>query len=695
MVFLWTSWVFQSILLPKPCGRAGVYSFTPTHGGRDIEQRMRAMGDMLLARSPRLLRVLAVVAPQLNHQSQESHQGEAPRGSSHQREEPQRDTPTAHERWYRSSPGSPEEEHGAEHDAHEPYFEAEEDEIMEEAAAVWEGEIVEDDEMIDRVTSSASATDPWFLYEAGIICSRQADGSVELNSSGERVINLREWAYLLSHQRIKLRKEIKRPEWEKLPWTGHLCYLFTRAWEIGRAKSQFKRDKDYARMRDFSQNVKQSGSDWMRGQGPPNNWENRFNIPMNSWHETWLNYQGDHDIQEDMEWLSEAVFQFYQVHLDRMIRKNELLWGDFCKPKYHWNEVKEEYEKYLDLNMAGFDLTDPTTVVTPTPKTVIPEPEKHFSFTTILMVMAIELYQEESERKFCQYVTYADQQLVNFVESRKQMTTESYKFFIEHAYNQFVTQSAFHTSARAKTKAKDITGHGITHVSTKLSGYVWIGSQTKLVHIPEDQAFDVTMGDVAGDDTDRRADVLPRLEFKIEREDAQEPLQVEDVQEEVQQEPMEGVGSPQGEETQEEPGDSAQPERPEFPPGNFPQERHGNYIMSQISVQEFLELREWVFNLTSGLSEQERREQRLPMTPDDVSTMAISMFMEVLAIETHSGFMSAYPQFTQTDVDPDNFHAIQLSCKRVKKENEHITITSFEEEDSPEIPEDPESKKGN
>ena len=81
--------------------------------------------------------------------------------------------------------------------------------------------------------------------------------------------------------------------------------------------------------------------------------------------------------------------------------------------------------------MTGFDLTDPTTVVTPTAKTVIPEPEKHFSFTTILMEMTIELYQEESERKFCHNVTYAHQKLVNFVESRKQMTTESYKFSLK------------------------------------------------------------------------------------------------------------------------------------------------------------------------------------------------------------------------------------------------------------------------
>ena len=186
-------------------------------------------------------------------------QGEAPRGSSHQREEPQRDTSAYQERWWedrRSSPGSPEEEHGAEehgaeeHGLSEPYFEHE-DETMEEAAAIWVDENLEDD-MISHVTSSASATDPWFLNEAGIICSRQADGSLEYNSSGERVINLREWGFLLSHQRIKLRRqEIKRPEWEKLPWTGHLCYLFTRAWEIGRAKSQFKRDKDNERMRDF------------------------------------------------------------------------------------------------------------------------------------------------------------------------------------------------------------------------------------------------------------------------------------------------------------------------------------------------------------------------------------------------------------------------------------------------------------
>ena len=118
------------------------------------------------------------------------------------------------------------------------------------------------------------------------------------------------------------------------------------------------------------------------------------------------------------------------------------------------------------------------------------------------MVMAIELYQQESERRFCHFVTYAHQKLVNFVESRKQVTTESYKFFIEHAYNQFVTHEAFHTSAVSKTKAKDITGHGITQVSTKLSGDVWIGSTTKFVHTTTGQADDVIMEDVEAEDKD-------------------------------------------------------------------------------------------------------------------------------------------------------------------------------------------------
>ena len=128
---------------------------------------------------------------------------------------------------------------------------------------------------------------------------------------------------------------------------------------MGNWKGQItvQRDKNYDMMRDFSERVKRNGCDWMRGQDVPNNWESRHNIPMNSWHEKWLNYQRDFDIQQDMDWLSKAVFHFYQIHLDRMVRKNELLWGDFCRPKYHWNEVTEKYEKYLGLNTHTHTVT--------------------------------------------------------------------------------------------------------------------------------------------------------------------------------------------------------------------------------------------------------------------------------------------------------------------------------------------------
>ena len=183
------------------------------------------------------------------------------RGSSQQREEPQQDKSA--ERWWeedhRPSPGSPgsridlpPEGVGldAEEEQQEPYFE-EEDHVQEEAAALWVTEDqLEDDSFNDQATSSVSATNPLVLYEAGVICSRLEDESLEKNSSGERVINLREWGYLLTSQRVKLRhQDIRRPDWEKLPWTGHLCYLFTRAWGIGRWKSHHKKMREFNEMR--------------------------------------------------------------------------------------------------------------------------------------------------------------------------------------------------------------------------------------------------------------------------------------------------------------------------------------------------------------------------------------------------------------------------------------------------------------
>ena len=159
-----------------------------------------------------------------------------------------------------------------------------------------------------------------------------------------------------------------------------------------------------------------------------------------------------------------------------MIRKNDKLWGDFCRKRYVWNEATEDYEEYLELSTKGYHTSDPSVVIPSTSKTVNPEPEKHFSFSTMLTVMAIELYQDESERQlFATMSPMLIKNLSNFVESRKQMTVESYRFFIENAYNDFFQHESFRTSARSKTKAKDIGASGILHTSTKLAGYVWLG----------------------------------------------------------------------------------------------------------------------------------------------------------------------------------------------------------------------------
>ena len=68
-------------------------------------------------------------------------------------------------------------------------------------------------------------------------------------------------------------------------------------------------------------------------------------------------------------------------------------------------------------------------------------------------------------------------------------------------------------------------------------------------------------------------------------------------------------------------------------------------------------------------------------------------FVEVMATEPHQDFMKSYPAMTFTNLHHGEFHNMQLKCRRIMAENEHIHITTFEEEDDPEIPKDPKNKK--
>ena len=330
-------------------------------------------------------------------------------GSSQQREEPV-------DQWEQqlSSPGSAEPQGDDEQDVEAPYDQedappqGQDDPMGEEVVDLWTAEDDEDFVVNQAARSSISASNPWVLYEAGIICARYEDGRIKPNYYGEKVITLREWAFLLSPQRVALRRlSVGRADWEKLPWTGRMCYLFTRSWETGRLRSCYMKTGQYSRIDDVLMECR---------------------------------------IDSARPGMVEAVFQFYQIHLDRLIRENDRLWGDFCRKKFdeHGNEVG------LELN----DATRPDVTVPMNKDIAIPDPEAHFSFSTKLMVLAIEPYLRDAPRDFCHYVNFAYKKLFQFVESRKEMTAQSHRFFVEHAYNQFFQHEAFNQSARARTRTK-------------------------------------------------------------------------------------------------------------------------------------------------------------------------------------------------------------------------------------------------
>ena len=176
----------------------------------------------------------------------------------HEREEPQ-------DVWeqQRSSSGSSEppqhddpQQDAQDNQQEEPSVDVQDDPMGEEVVNLWEAEDPPDDmedPIVEQATrSSIFASNPWVLYEAGIVCAREENGELIKNSSGEKVIVLREWNLLLTPQKIALRRQsINRADWEKLPWTGQQCLLFTRAWEIGRMLAHFHKEGNIEAMEGY------------------------------------------------------------------------------------------------------------------------------------------------------------------------------------------------------------------------------------------------------------------------------------------------------------------------------------------------------------------------------------------------------------------------------------------------------------
>lgn len=148
--------------------------------------------------------------------------------------------------------------------------------------------------------SSNLSGNPWMLYNAGVVCAKDAEGEIILNDYEEKVVALTPYKNLKAHQKIALRQQgITEPEWEELPWTGYYCYFFTMAWQIGREYYVTTKTGDYARANTLRSGLKDRGIDFLEGMIEPVNWQDRFTVKEEEWPELWQLYDRKVKMQAD------------------------------------------------------------------------------------------------------------------------------------------------------------------------------------------------------------------------------------------------------------------------------------------------------------------------------------------------------------------------------------------------------------
>ena len=397
-----------------------------------------------------------------------------------------------------------------------------------------------------------------------------------------------------------------------------------------------------------------------------------------------------------MEFFAEAVYTFYQEHLDKMIRKNPLLWGDFCKKLKKVNPETGEREESDLLDLV---LPPGATEVYADSSNVKPEPERHFSFSTTLMVLAVELYFENvPDHKLCPYARYSYRILMEFVESRKELTKESYRHFVEHAYNQFFQHEAFHSSACSKTHAKDLSAGEFT-TFTKLKAYTWVTNNGRVARIKKKYATTYQMPDVHEevDDVENMEVEDDEQELALQavlEPDAAEILGIppEEVlrAQDQQEEEVDYESSPEGEQPRVDPGDFSKEERPDLPYASTPQEKYGNFMVSQLTRQQEQLLKHWTLSMGRFVGEDE--DAPVPRSMEDINTFQTAMMIDVVADANHQEFTMAYRALTGVQVTMEQFHELRVVCEYLRKKNAHISITTFETEDDPQLPVNPHGK---
>ena len=177
-------------------------------------------------------------------------------------------------------------------------------------------------------------------------------------------------------------------------------------------------------------------------------------------------------------------------------------------------------------------MTIPGITVPMNKNTVIPHPEAHFSFSTKLMVLAIELYLREMHlatsvitptlptRSFSNLSRVGKKCLPSHTGSLLSMLTTN-SFSMKPSIN-------LHAQEQGQKIFVIVQVNSSHQPGLMANGYVWIAARDKIVHIPKDHAEDVDMQKGDTQEEDEQEDTLPTLEVSI-RPQPQEKEKEEDV----------------------------------------------------------------------------------------------------------------------------------------------------------------------
>ena len=329
------------------------------------------------------------------------------------------------------------------------------DEEDTEASSVEEVEV--ESEFITRAKSSRGADNPWMLYDAGVIVARKKarsnDGGVpglELNDFDEKIIHLIDYEKLFANQQLALfRQGIQEQEWMTLPWTGYLCYFFTFAWDTGRKMYLMKRQGDLYGGQKMMTWLSEQGHDFMKGLKMPDGFEGRFDQEKKFWPEVYHDYERRTYIQKDFEYMVDVVTSFFEHGLEKFIRRNPCLWGDMCK---------RTANGLLDLDAGDIEEGSGQTVEASS-KTVKPQPEFHFRFSTRLMEKAYEIYQNIVPYTLqSPFGTLALKRLKSYVRQKETTNQASLELLIEKHYTSYMYHEALLSTARSRTKVRCYDG---------------------------------------------------------------------------------------------------------------------------------------------------------------------------------------------------------------------------------------------